>query len=73
MEDNKSKFGTLVRVKDGIFLDGQGLEGNSIQMGRTLLSISHNKTFNFAKVLAQFHKENLKNFENKKLEQDDYE
>lgn len=58
MDDNHSKFGTLVRVPDGICLEEcGGLEGHAIQMGRTLLSISYNKGFNFAKMLTQLQKE----------------
>lgn len=55
--DNNSKFGTLVRVCDSLSLDDyNGLQGHAIQMGRTIFSISYDKSFNFARMLAQLKK-----------------
>lgn len=53
IEDNKSKFGTLVKIKRPIILDSTVL---SVQCGRTVLNVSLKANFNWFGCFAACHK-----------------
>lgn len=54
MEDNNSKFGSLLRVREGVNVDRQG---TFLQLGRSLIGISTSQCIDFASVLINKVKE----------------
>jgi len=49
IKDNTSKFGTLLRIKDKVTMDGSIINSSHpIQYGRTIISMSFTKDNNFA-------------------------
>lgn len=57
--DNDSKFGTLVRVREGIRIDRDARECVQLQFGRTLVGIGGREGVHFKNVLNHINKEEV--------------